>query len=95
MAAPRPINFRLPAHQHRRLVQQAGPETPNLFARELVLRALDEDALARRLESHLEQSAVPVAELRRDLSVAFQALLVLLGKATPEQARDWAEQHLG
>jgi hypothetical protein len=51
--------------------------------------------LARRLESHLEQSAVPVAELRRDLSVTFQALLVLLGKATPEQARDWAEQHLG
>jgi hypothetical protein len=95
MPASPQISFRLPLRHHRRLVAQCGTESPDLFARELLVRALEEDVLASRLEGLLTESATQTRELRRDLGLSFQALLVLLGKATPDEARAWAEQHLG
>jgi hypothetical protein len=95
MPASPQVSFRLALRHHRRLVAQAGTESPDLFARELLVRALEEDVLASRLEGLLAESAAQARELRRDLGLSFQALLVLLGKASPEEARAWAEQHLG
>jgi hypothetical protein len=95
MSASPIVSFRLAARHHRRLVTQAGAERPDLFARELLVRALEEDVLASRVEGLLSDSATQTKELRRDLSVLFQALLVLFGKATPEEARAWTEKHLG
>jgi hypothetical protein len=95
MAASPQISFRLALRHHRRLVAQAGTESPDLFARELLVRALEEDVLATRVEGLLTDSNTQTKELRRDLAVLFQALVVLLGKASPEEARAWAEQHLG
>jgi hypothetical protein len=88
------VTFRLDPAHYRRLTARAGDDPVNLFARELLLRALAEDELAARFEAHLGRTEASVGELRRDLSTAMQALLVWQGKLPPEEARRWADEHL-
>jgi hypothetical protein len=95
------VTFRLEPAHYRRLTARAGDDPVNLFARELLLRALAEDELAARFEAHLGRTEASVGrteasvgELRRDLSTAMQALLVWQGKLPPEEARRWADEHL-
>jgi hypothetical protein len=88
------VTFRLDPAHHRRLTARAGGQPVNLFARELLLRALAEDELAARFEAHLGRTEASVGELRRDLSTAMQALLVWQGKLAPQEARRWADEHL-
>lgn len=94
MAASPVIQFRLPPRHHRLLVKQAGDENLNAFARELMVRALSEDALASRLQEYLEKTSQEVGEARKDISVAAQTILVAMGKLTVEEARDWAQSRL-
>ena len=93
MASPI-VSFRLDPAQHRRLLARAGTRGANAFARELTLRALEEDTLAGRFEDHLGQTGENIDRLRGDLSIAMQALLVWLGKMPPEEAKRWADEHL-
>lgn len=88
------IQFRLAHRHHRLLVKQADGENVNTFARELLIRALAEDALATRLEEFLSKTSQDVGEVRKDISVVAQTLLVAMGKLTVEQARDWAQSRL-
>ena len=54
MASPI-VSFRLDPAQHRRLLARAGTRGANAFARELTLRALEEDTLAGRFVSRAER----------------------------------------
>jgi hypothetical protein len=88
------ITFRLEPAHYRRLTNRAAGEPINLFARELLLRALAEDELAARFEAHLGRTEASLGDLRRDLSTAMQTLLVWQGKLPPEEAKRWADEHL-
>ena len=88
------VNFRLEAGCYRDLVQRADGESANLKARDLVTRALYEEALETRIDGRLAESANQLRALRRELRLMAQTLLHLTGKASPEEAKRWADKYL-
>lgn len=91
-----PISFRVTAHQKKLLEDRArefGVRSPDLMARKIIIDHLDEEAespFARRLTG----IASELAEVRADLSVATEMLLVFAGKLQDEAAREWVTQNL-
>ena len=88
------VNFRLEAGCYRDLVQRADGKSANLKARELVMRSLYEEALQVRIDGRMAEYEGQLRGLRRELRLLAQTLLHLTGKATPEEARRWAEKYL-
>ena len=88
------LTFRLDARHSQLLADRAGEGSPHLAARDLLVRALNEPLLSGQIEARLDQTNRLVGELRKDLSNTLQLTLVLLGRATPEEAKRWADKHL-
>ena len=89
------ITLRLTSHHYARLIEMAGGEPPEDAAHDLLLRALDGDAVAFQVGAHYRQFEDQIRDLRRDLSVSTRAMLIALGNVPAEEARLWAEQNLG
>ncbi len=88
------VNFRLEPGYYRDLVRLAGDESANLKARDLVTRGLYEEALEARIDGRLAETANQLRALRRELRLMAQTLLHLTGKASPEEAKRWADKYL-
>ena len=101
------IAFRVDQEVVDYLARQAsaeGVKNASLYAKKILLESLDRESqiAALRQDIHemsqrLDRGEATLEELRRDLSVAFRALMVSLSrnkKVTAEQARQWAEENL-
>ena len=88
------VNFRLEAGCHRDLVQRSDGKSANLKARELVMRALYEEALEARVDGRMAEFESQMRGLRRELRLMAQTILHLTGKASPEEAKRWADKYL-
>jgi hypothetical protein len=89
------ITLRLSTHHHAQLRERAGDGTVEQAAWELLVEALADVAVTERVGAHYQRFEDRLVDLRRDLSVSTQGLLVLLGRVPPEDARLWAKNNLG
>jgi hypothetical protein len=92
---PPPLRLQLSAHHHAQLLALAGIEPVEVVALLHLVRALDGETVGRQVGAHYQRFEDLIADLRRDLSVSTQGLLVALGRQTPQAARNWAERNLG
>jgi len=93
---PKTVGFQLEDGYHRRL-ESKGKEfkmSAGQYARELVVEALD-DTHRERLEKRMVMLETEVSELRSDLAVAVEALLIVAGNYPKEKAREWVIGNLG
>jgi len=66
----------------------------NELARETLLAALSADEDSHRMALRVTAIEGELLELRRDLAVATQAILVTAGKVPPEEAEKFAREKL-
>jgi hypothetical protein len=89
------ITLRLSAHHLAQLRERAGDLPVEEAAWELLVEALAGEAVTERVGAHYQRFEAQLADLRRDLSISTQGLLVLLGRVPPDDARLWAKNNLG
>lgn len=100
------ISFRLPAQLAAVLEEAAelNGQSPGEAARSLVLSGLDAltkgegveqaQAEARASEAKIDELQEQVARLRSDVSRVLEMVLLNIGKADPEQVRQYVANHL-
>ena len=90
------IGFRVDKSLHSRLkavAEQAGI-SPHEWAKRAAIRELDSGSLLPKLALQTESLKQELSELRKDVAVATEALLVSAGKATNEQASKFVKANL-
>ena len=94
--AQKTFGFRLDSANRERLEARAKKVgvTPGELAREIIVETLDDDREIDRLRLKVAAVAEELGDLRKDLSVAVQALLVSSGKVTQEQAQEWVRLNM-
>ena len=93
--SPNVISFRLDPAHYNLLIEQAGPGTsPGAHARELVLRALHQQLLNATLDDRLRSIADHQAELRKDIRLTLQAIIVSAAKLPAEEAQEYVKRIL-
>jgi hypothetical protein len=95
---PNPIIFRLSAEQYACLLEQAGETGPNEWAKETVLKALEQEGDADDIVERLATVEALLSTLRRELRLSVHGLLIASSegkKLTPEQVDKWVESTLG
>ena len=93
---PKTVGFQLEDSYHRRL-EKDGKEfkmSAGQYARQLVIDALD-DTNRERLEKRMVMLETELSELRSDLAIAVEALLIVAGNYPKEKAREWVVRNLG
>ena len=92
---PKTVGFQLEEGYHRRLEREGKDYkmSAGQYARQLVIDTLD-DADRERLEKRMVMLETEISELRSDLAVAVEALLIVAGKTPKEEARKWVLQNL-
>lgn len=90
------LGFRIDGPNRERLEARARKVgvTPGELAREIIVESLGEDREIDRLRLKVSKVEEQVIDLRRDLSVAVQALLAASGRVTPEQAQEWVRLNM-
>lgn len=68
--------------------------TVNELARESLLASLSSDEEIHRVGLRVTSIESELSELRRDLAVATQAILITAGKVSPEDAEKFAREKL-
>jgi chromosome condensin MukBEF complex kleisin-like MukF subunit len=69
--------------------------TVNELARDAFLASLSSEGDIHKVALRVTNIESEVSELRRDLAVATQAILVTSGKVSPEEAEKFAREKLG
>lgn len=95
---PNPIIFRLSAEQHASLLERAGEAGANEWAKETVLKALEQEADADDIAERLATVEALLAKLRRELRLSVHGLLIASSKGkklTLKQVDEWVESTLG
>jgi hypothetical protein len=92
---PHEITLRLSAHHHAQLLERAGHGTVEEAARDVFVGALEGGPVAEQAAAHYQVFEEQLRELRRDLSISVQVLLVTVGNQSPQDARLWAEKNIG
>ena len=90
------ISFRLdgePLSTLEEAAERAGMSVHE-WARRAVIRELDSGNLLPKLALQSEALSAEMVELRKDLAVVTEALLVSAGKATSEQAAKFVKANL-
>ena len=92
----RTVGFRLGESHRAELESRArkSGSTPGELARQFVVETLEGDQEVERLRMKVSAVESELGNLRKDLSVSVQALLVATGRVTAEQAREWVKQNL-
>lgn len=94
-----PVSFRLDSLYRQMLEERSEPGLSlHMAARNLLMEALEKQAGAdfdiKAMASQIAQLALEVQELRTDVAVAVQALLVASGRVTSEEAKLWVDKTL-
>lgn len=94
-----PVSFRLDSLYKQMLEERSETGVSlHMAARDLLMEALDKQAGndfdIKTVASQVTQVAREVQELRTDVAVAVQALLVASGRVTSEEAEQWVSQTL-
>jgi hypothetical protein len=94
--AEKVIAFRLPGDALEQVEQAAKRRavSVNELARETLLAALSTEEDSHRIALRVTAIEGELSELRRDLAVATQAILVTAGKVPPEEAEKFAREKL-
>lgn len=69
--------------------------TVNELARDAFLSSLSSEGDIHKVALRMTNIESEISELRRDLAVATQAILVTSGKVSPEEAEKFAREKLG
>ena len=93
----RTVGFKLDSRSRKELEQRAtrSGKTPGELAREIVLGVLAGEEEADLLKIKMAALEGEVKTLRRGLSNTAEALLVVSGKVTKEQAKQWVKENIG
>ena len=107
---PNPIIFRLDEYFRQKLEERAAADggSINLLAQKIVIEALDgahhlaqiQDLLTAlkeqngKIENRLSMIEAEVSEARKELAVSAETILIVGGKLTPEEAREWVVDNL-
>ncbi len=96
-AKAKTFSFRLTAAASEVLEKRAkrSGKTPGELARELVLRALEDENGADLLKVKVSSLESEIKQLRRGLSNSVEALLVVNGKVSKEEAKQWVKDKIG
>ena len=91
------ISFRLSGHQLVSLEKRAEKLTvsPGDLARKCVVQMLDDEQESDLLRLKLSALENEVKDLRRGINNMAEALLVVSGKVTKEQAKEWVKENIG
>ena len=94
-----PVSFRIDSMYKQMLEDRATHgESHHQVARQLVTEALDrqsgDELDLRRIAADVDQVRRQIRELRVDLAVAVQALLVASEAMDGEQAEEWVNQNM-
>ena len=95
---PNPIIFRLSAEQHECLLERAGKAGANDWAKETVLKALEQEQNAEEIAERLATLEELLAKLRKELKLSVHGLLIANSegkKLTVKQAEQWVKSTLG
>jgi hypothetical protein len=92
---PHEITLRLSAHHHAQLRDKAGDGPVEEAAQGVLVHALEAGPVAEQAAAHYQVFEEQIRELRRDLSISVQVLLVTVGNQSPQDARLWAEKNIG
>lgn len=90
------FGFRLDSGNRGKLEARAKKTgvTPSELAREIIVESLNDEKELDRLRLKVSAVEGELSELRKDFSVAIEALLAASGKVTPEQAKEWVRLNL-
>jgi len=91
------IAFRLPVEALEQAEEAAKrrASTVNDLARDSLLFSLSTESELHKMVLKMANMESELSELRRDLAVATQAILVTAGKVSPEEAEKFAREKLG
>ena len=87
------FSFRLTAAASGTLEKRAkrSGQTPGELAREIVVKTLEDENGTDLLKVKVSSLEGEIKQLRRGLSNAVEALLVVSGKVTKEEAKQWVK----
>lgn len=90
------VQFRLDPELFEKLEQQARSVNvaPGIFARQLVVRALGTKEDEEQIGALLQTQIRTLVELRRDVRVSVETMLIAAGRMKPADAREWVSQNL-
>lgn len=89
------ITLSLTAHHYARLIEMAGETSADDKAQQLLLQALDGEAVASQIGAHFQQFEAQIRDLRESISVSTQVLMVSVGKVPVADAKLWASMNIG
>lgn len=92
---PAAVTFRLDKSFREALDARAAAlgVKPNLLAREYVVEQLQANDERARLRDVMRATQGEVVELRQDLSLAVETLLIACGEVDKQEARAWIEKN--
>ncbi len=89
------ISFRVAdEHYAQLLARSTNGGSPGSYARELMLQALHTEQVVGGVQVRLDRQEEQVNELRQELRKVLRSALVVFGRFSHEQAKDWVEQTL-
>jgi hypothetical protein len=93
---PATIGFRLTAAQHALLVAAAERSrvSPHEYARERVIRSLEGNGELRLADCRVTQATQEIQQLRVDLAVILEAVLIATRVFEPAEARRFVTEKL-
>lgn len=95
---PNPIIFRLSVEQHASLLERAGEAGANEWAKETVLKALEQEADADDIAERLATVEELLTKLRKELRISVHGLLLATNderKLTRKMVEQWVDSNLG
>jgi hypothetical protein len=91
------IGFRLDNY-HRGMLEElrtkSGLRSVDLEARSILIEALDNQIDVRELTEQIQSLENRLLELRRDISISVETLLMATGRLSAEQAKKWVAANL-
>ena len=93
---PKVISFRPAADQALALVEHARSKklTPHALAHEMVIRSLQNADGLEEVSGHMQKLQHQLFELREELALVSEALLVSAGKLSKEAAQSWVDDNI-
>jgi hypothetical protein len=90
------ISLKIDPASKRELTKIAESKNVSIssLARDILVESLSEDNQLALLKMEVASLRSEMKELRVDLSVATEALLVSCGNLPPKQAREWIEKNM-